>query len=932
MAIRRFPGVQLGPLGTRMATFLEKYPRADELWITSGMDGDHGRQSHHYGLSYAGSPTAAIDIGADRDPVKMRDFAKWMYDNYWQYTVELIHSTPFADDGFYVKNQQRFPGGGPYGGPSAIGHFDHIHWATSRHLMTQLEHVTAESAPARVHAGAATPVVAAGVGNTAPVWGWDASDHDYRRGPMNMVDAQRDGISFFIYKASEGSDWKSNHYQEILERARAAGIPVLGSYHFLWPDDIESQIDFWMQCVDAQTPWWKDVPWIWQVDAEQSDNAPRPPNAREVQQAVELTKQRLASRGIPGYVIGYTPFWLYGNALTGDYDIWASNYNGSGAPRPFKEQYQGVGDHAEGWNQMSGRKPRILQFASDGVVGSQHTCCVDKFDGDLYELIRLCGRDAQPVAVSQPVPVALPQPVAPPPAVAIAAPAGALASPQVRRETGVAEEMPLTAAEQRELLDHLRLLRDRWSAVTMPPASPAVAGLRRGRGAGGESAAVAAMPEWAVAFGAPSRDVTGPGISTSVNMEAADLGIMRWDPARNAIAAMFGDNFATAVTWDPPWFSPSIVMYDRDYNVLGIPEAPNSISMAPRRQLWNYQHDNGVYSTILPCDFIQVNGMWYVAAMVTKGLGNEKWTVFWQSRDLVNWEKTSPYLSLAHRAGANGEGPQIGHPGNTMLTFDQIGEYVYIFGTGGLSRDRGIWMWRNKASEFPHGWWEPWGWDGDHWGWGIANENSPILEGRYGELSFRYLNDNCVLSYFDALDYKQQARTVQRPEDDWRDGANVVDYVSGFDVPQIYGGYISPLSQLNESGGMHFFVSQWNAPHHDVYRVMLFEDTLQATGPVDDGLVPVEEPLAFTRDWDEAVARLAGSDAVPAPPPNGHASGRGGGNGHRGAETPPTPPAANETPATTAAPTRSDAKSRTPHRGTQRRRKPPAESAGTSPG
>jgi hypothetical protein len=54
-----------------------------------------------------------------------------------------------------------------------------------------------------------------------------------------------------------------------------------------------------------------------------------------------------------------------------------------------------------------------------------------------------------------------------------------------------------------------------------------------------------------------------------------------------------------------------------------------------------------------------------------------------------------------------------------------------------------------------------------------------MLEGRYGELSFRFLQGNCVLSYFDAAGYRQQARTVKRPEDNWRDGANVVDYASG---------------------------------------------------------------------------------------------------------------------------------------------------------
>lgn len=401
MAIRRWPSVDTGPLGDRMATFLEAYPKADEIYITSGKDGEHGRSSHHYGLSYNGSPTAALDIGAGGQgpgSAKMRDFAKWLYDNYAAFTVELIHSTPFPDDdGFYVKNQVKYPGGGPYGSPSAIGHFDHVHWATSSDLLSRIEARGRDSAPPRVHAEVVAADAPSGLANSAPVWGWDASEYDWDRGPMNLVAAQRDGISFFIYKATEGSDWRAAHYQQALERARAAGIPVLGTYHFLWPNNIEAQVDFWMDTVDAKTPWWKDVPWIWQIDAEKSPNAPRTANPAEIMQTVNLVKRRLAEHGNAGYVIGYTPKWLYGDTLTGDYDIWASNYSGSGAARPFKDQYQGVTDFQAGWKPMSGRKPRILQFASDGQVGTQHTCCVDKFDGDLYDLIRLCGREPQPI-------------------------------------------------------------------------------------------------------------------------------------------------------------------------------------------------------------------------------------------------------------------------------------------------------------------------------------------------------------------------------------------------------------------------------------------------------------------------------------------------------------------------------------------------------
>ena len=340
-------------------------------------------------------------------------------------------------------------------------------------------------------------------------------------------------------------------------------------------------------------------------------------------------------------------------------------------------------------------------------------------------------------------------------------------------------------------------------------------------------------PGWrARAIAAPAKDLTGPGITTSVAMEAADLGILRWDPDRTAIAAMFGDNFEKdGMAGD--WQSPSIVMYDKDYNVLGIPALDGAVPTirpnARRRQLWPYQHDNPEYSTILPCDFIRIGDWWHVAVMVTAGLGNELRTEFHRSRDLVNWE-VRPELSLPHR-------PRPLHPGNVMLTFDRIGDYVYIFGTGGLARNKPIWMWRNKAGEFPLGWWEPRGWDGARWGWGIANERTPILGGRFGELCFRYLQGNCVLSFFDAAGYKQQARTVQRPEDNWVNGANVVDYVLGTQIPNPYGGYISPLSRLNEWNGMHFWVSQWpGPPHRKPYRVYLVKDTLWAKGPLREVL------------------------------------------------------------------------------------------------
>jgi lysozyme family protein len=352
---------------------------------------------------------------------------------------------------------------------------------------------------------------------------------------------------------------------------------------------------------------------------------------------------------------------------------------------------------------------------------------------------------------------------------------------------------------------------------------------------------------------AGTRWVTGPGITSCVGMDAADLGIMRWDPARNAIAAMFGDNFPNVGMTGWPWYSPSIVMYDSDFNVRGIPTSGNGVAMAPRRQLWDYPHRNPDYDTILPCDFIRVGEWWYVAVMVSQGRlddhGAQFRTEFWRSHDLVDWWQASggqPLLKLDHVGNGlpvhPGAGVLTTHRGNTMLTFDQIDNYVYIFGTGGIERREGIWMWRILASEFPRGHWEPWGYDPTRnppWDWNIPNENTPILEGAYGELCFRHIQGNCVLSYFDALNRCQEAITVRNPWDDWRDTPGRVRYASdGWIygkpvIPKLYGGYISPMSRLNEPDGMAFFVSQWDG--NDNYRVYLVRDTLRAQGELHEG-------------------------------------------------------------------------------------------------
>ncbi len=143
--IEVWSGVDLGPIGQKLVEIMSYYPKQSEIYITSGRDSldVHGFGSHHNEghNTFNGSPTAAIDIGFGgvAGQPKGRDVAKWLYDSYWHQTVEEIHTTPYSDDnGFYVKNEVQYPGGGPYAGSTAEAHRDHVHFATSLAIANQI--------------------------------------------------------------------------------------------------------------------------------------------------------------------------------------------------------------------------------------------------------------------------------------------------------------------------------------------------------------------------------------------------------------------------------------------------------------------------------------------------------------------------------------------------------------------------------------------------------------------------------------------------------------------------------------------------------------------------------------------------------------------------------------------------------------------------
>lgn len=325
------------------------------------------------------------------------------------------------------------------------------------------------------------------------------------------------------------------------------------------------------------------------------------------------------------------------------------------------------------------------------------------------------------------------------------------------------------------------------------------------------------------------REVTGRGLTTSIALELTDLGIMRWDSDRNCIVAMFGDSFS--FSWGQDWRSPTLACFDPDFNCLGVP-VRDGVATQPARQLWEYGHNNPDYSTVLPCDFIRVGRTWFVAVMLTQGLGNEKMTEFWQSDNLIDWSLSG--FGFKH--------PES-DPCTTMLSFDQFGDDVYVVGTHGLRRDGPIKMWKVPAGAFPQGDWIP------------CNGGNPIVGGTHGELCLRNVQGNAVLSFFNEAEYRQTALCVAHPEDDWGQ-ANRLDYVTGQELPQLYGGYISPDSKLDEPNGMKFLVSQWLTAGNSAYHVLAYAGTLPAKGPIDS----IEKVSSVTEkmlEYDHSQQRVA---------------------------------------------------------------------------
>lgn len=215
------------------------------------------------------------------------------------------------------------------------------------------------------------------------VFGTDLSDYDWSRGPLDLASMHADGVEFVTHKATEGVAGRHVHYGQVLDRARAAGVPVLGAYHVVRSlGSLADQVRAHIAYLDEATPWWRTWPaWIEQVDLELWPYD-------KVAGSTGTAFAELLAAATGKWVVIYASKGQYGNGLGGSRPLWNAVYP-SGAAGHYRDLYPG--DNGVGWQSYSGRTPVFWQYSSNAQIGSQPGCDANAFRGSLADLLALMG-------------------------------------------------------------------------------------------------------------------------------------------------------------------------------------------------------------------------------------------------------------------------------------------------------------------------------------------------------------------------------------------------------------------------------------------------------------------------------------------------------------------------------------------------------------
>lgn len=309
------------------------------------------------------------------------------------------------------------------------------------------------------------------------------------------------------------------------------------------------------------------------------------------------------------------------------------------------------------------------------------------------------------------------------------------------------------------------------------------------------------------------KNLTGSGTSAAqFGVGGSDLGIPVRQPD-GKIAYIFGDTFEQDTAGGPGWRSPVLLRSEPGLSASGI-EFTSAAGGQYAKQILDYAHDNG--RTWIPSDAITIGGRMFLHFIVNEGLGNVQWTQIAYSDDNgENWTVSG----ARWEANENNSLQQL-------WTWERgCDGYVYVISTKFITRDQAIIMHRvPETALLDKSQYEPWGYAAGQWRWG--NPATIILNGDFGELSLRRVEDKWVLAWFNAGAYEITVKVFNSPTSNLYE-ANTYHPIRGGNwgaennttVAQLYGGYIHPDSTLHN---LRLIVSQWNTSANWPYRAMEF--------------------------------------------------------------------------------------------------------------
>lgn len=313
----------------------------------NGRPGDGGSDYHSYGM--------AVDFyalnGSAQWHERMRDFAKWLYDNYSGYLLELIHTTPFAtDNGFYVKRGQKV-GQFFYGNPSdpsstAGQHVDHVHVA--------MDKASANALIAKLGAKSTPATTTTSTASAGHMYLIDLAS--YQDG-IDLAKVKAAGFGAVNVKLGQGGYYEWTEAGDYIRKARALGMRISTFYWIEGGSSGASQAQHCLALLRKHNGGYDDV--VVQCDNEDSATW-------AVTRDFANTMKAALGRPIVMYTgdwwaQSHGPSW---NVASLTPYLWAPPNRGYLSSYP--------GDSSSDWNAgyWGFSKLAIMQYAVSGIAGS----------------------------------------------------------------------------------------------------------------------------------------------------------------------------------------------------------------------------------------------------------------------------------------------------------------------------------------------------------------------------------------------------------------------------------------------------------------------------------------------------------------------------------------------------------------------------------